>query len=87
MKSHVTLPLVVDREIVGSLGIATFRRHREFPADFLSRLELVASVFASALYRTRAEASCARRKTSTAPSSGRSRARSRCWTGEGASPP
>ena len=50
------LPLEVDREIVGSLGIATFRRHREFPPDFLSRLELVASVFASALYRTRAEA-------------------------------
>ena len=33
------------------------RRHRDFPADFLSRLELVASVLASAIYRTRAEAS------------------------------
>jgi transcriptional regulator with GAF, ATPase, and Fis domain len=55
MKSHIILPLVVDREIVGSLGIASFRRRREFPPDFLSRLELVASVFASALYRKRAE--------------------------------
>ena len=55
MKSHVILPLVVDREIVGSLGIGTFCRHREFPPEFLSRLELVASVFASALYRRRAE--------------------------------
>jgi transcriptional regulator with GAF, ATPase, and Fis domain len=57
MRSHVTLPLEVDREIVGSLGIATFHRHRDFPPDFLSRLELVASVLASAIYRTRAEAS------------------------------
>jgi len=56
MKSHVVLPLVVDREIVGSLAIAAFRRHREFPPDFLSRLEVIASVFASALYRRRAEA-------------------------------
>jgi formate hydrogenlyase transcriptional activator len=57
MKSHITLPLEVDREIVGSLAIGTFHRHREFPPDFLSRLELVASVVASAIYRTRAEAS------------------------------
>jgi transcriptional regulator with GAF, ATPase, and Fis domain len=46
---------MVDREIVGSLGIATFHRHREIPPEFLSRLELAASVFASALYRRRAE--------------------------------
>jgi transcriptional regulator with GAF, ATPase, and Fis domain len=56
IKSHVGLPLEVDREIVGSLGIATFHRHREFSPEFLSRLELAASVFASALYRRRAEA-------------------------------
>jgi len=54
MKSHVILPLVVDREVVGGLAIATFRRHSEFPADFLSRLELLASSFASALCRRRA---------------------------------
>jgi formate hydrogenlyase transcriptional activator len=57
MKSHITLPLEVDRDIVGSLAIGTFHRHREFPPDFLARLELVASVLASAIYRTRAEAS------------------------------
>ena len=55
MKSHVVLPLLVDREIVGSLAIGAFRRHREFPPEFLSRLELAASVFAGALYRRRAE--------------------------------
>ena len=55
MKSHVILPLLVDREIVGALAIATFRRQREFAAEFLARLELVASTFASALYRRRAE--------------------------------
>jgi transcriptional regulator with GAF, ATPase, and Fis domain len=56
MKSHVVLPLMVDREIVGSLAIAAFRGYREFAVDFLSRLELVATSFASALYRRRAEA-------------------------------
>jgi PAS domain-containing protein len=56
MRSHVILPLVVDREIVGCLGIGAFHEHRDFPPDFISRLELVASVFASALYRRRAEA-------------------------------
>jgi transcriptional regulator with GAF, ATPase, and Fis domain len=55
MKSHVVLPLLVDREIVGSLAIAAFHRQREFPAGFLARLELVASTFAGALYRKRAE--------------------------------
>ena len=56
MRSHITLPLLVDRDIVGSLAIGTFHRHREFPPDFLARLELVASVLASAIYRTRTEA-------------------------------
>jgi formate hydrogenlyase transcriptional activator len=55
MKSHVILPLLVDREIVGALAIATFRKQREFATDFLARLELIASTFASALYRRRAE--------------------------------
>jgi formate hydrogenlyase transcriptional activator len=55
MKSHVNVPLKVDREIVGSLGIGTFRSYREFPPEFLARVELVASVLASALYRRRAE--------------------------------
>jgi prevent-host-death family protein len=31
---------VVGREIVGSLAIAAFRRHREFPPDPLSRLSM-----------------------------------------------
>jgi formate hydrogenlyase transcriptional activator len=56
MKSHVILPLVVDREVVGALAIATFRAQRDFAADFLARVQLVASTFASALYRSRAEA-------------------------------
>jgi len=57
MRSHVLLPLVVGREIVGCLGIAAFGRSREFPASFLPRLGLVASVLASALYRKRASRS------------------------------
>jgi len=56
MKSHVVLPLQVDREIVGCLAIAAFRQYRELAPEFLSRLELVASIFAGALYRRQAEA-------------------------------
>ena len=56
MTSHINLPLAVDREILGSLGIATFDRQREFPPEFLPRFDLAASVLANALYRRRAEA-------------------------------
>jgi transcriptional regulator with GAF, ATPase, and Fis domain len=55
MKSHVGLPLDVDREIVGCLAIGAFHRALAFAPEFMARLELLASVFAGALYRRRAE--------------------------------
>ncbi|HEX9186113.1 MAG TPA: sigma 54-interacting transcriptional regulator, partial [Vicinamibacteria bacterium] len=56
LRSHVALPLKVGDEIVGGLGVATFGRYRALPSEFLSRLDLVGSIFAGALYRRRAEA-------------------------------
>ncbi|MFN8096579.1 MAG: GAF domain-containing protein, partial [Vicinamibacteria bacterium] len=54
--SHTMLPLVVAGEILGALGVATFRRPRDWPPEFLGRLELLASAFAHAFYRQRSEA-------------------------------
>ncbi|HQZ15867.1 MAG TPA: sigma 54-interacting transcriptional regulator, partial [Vicinamibacteria bacterium] len=56
MKSHLIIPLDVDKEIVGCLAMATFREYREFSPQFLSRIEVLASIFASALHRSRLEA-------------------------------
>jgi len=56
MKSHVIIPLDVDNEIVGCLAMATFREYRDFSPQFLSRLDVLASVFANALHRSRLEA-------------------------------
>jgi formate hydrogenlyase transcriptional activator len=55
IKSHAVFPLLVDRELVGSLGLASFRQRRRFSNGLLSRMELAATVFASALYRRRAD--------------------------------
>jgi transcriptional regulator with GAF, ATPase, and Fis domain len=55
IQSHVALPLLVDRELVGSLAIGAFRTRRDFSPEFLSRVELAASILAGALYRKRAE--------------------------------
>jgi len=55
MKSLVLLPLDDDHEVVGCLAISSFRDHREFSPELLSRLDLLASVFAGALLRSRFE--------------------------------
>ena len=56
LKSHVALPMISGAEIVGGLAIATFREYRDWDDDIVSRLDLLASVFASALYRRVADA-------------------------------
>ena len=56
LKSHVALPMISGVEIVGGLAIATFREYRDWDDDIVSRLDLLASVFASALYRRVADA-------------------------------
>lgn len=53
MKSLVVLPLDDDREVVGCLAISSFREHHAFSPEVRSRLDLLASVFAGALQRSR----------------------------------
>jgi formate hydrogenlyase transcriptional activator len=56
MKSHVSVPMRVGGETQGALGCATFREYRDWDPDLVPRLELLAGVFGSALYRRTAEA-------------------------------
>ena len=53
MKSLFLFPLDVDREVVGCLALSSFRRPREFSPASLARLDLLASIFATALDRIR----------------------------------
>jgi signal transduction histidine kinase len=55
MKSQVTIPFRVGGEMIGALGLASFRKHRDWPDELVGRLRLVADVFANALARKRAE--------------------------------
>jgi PAS domain S-box-containing protein len=55
VQSNLTIPLSVGGEIVGALGFNTTRGEREWPPALVSRLELLAQVFANALARRRAD--------------------------------
>jgi formate hydrogenlyase transcriptional activator len=55
IRSHTVLPLAVGNDVLGALGVATFTRDRSWSQEFLERLELLASEFAYAVYRYRAE--------------------------------
>jgi transcriptional regulator with GAF, ATPase, and Fis domain len=55
LRSHTSLPLVVGDRMLGALGVASFSGPRTWTPEFLSRLELLASVFAHAVYRRDAE--------------------------------
>jgi formate hydrogenlyase transcriptional activator len=55
-KSAITLPLIASGRVIGSVGFATTRHARQWDAEVIARLRLVADVFASALARKRAEA-------------------------------
>jgi formate hydrogenlyase transcriptional activator len=56
LRSHVSLPLIAEGGPLGMLGVTVFDRERKWSEAFLARLELLASAFAGALYRRRAEA-------------------------------
>jgi transcriptional regulator with GAF, ATPase, and Fis domain len=56
LKSNVTLPLKAGGEVLGVLGWDHLSAYRSWSPEFLSRLELLASVYATALYRRRAQA-------------------------------
>ena len=56
-KSAVAVPLVVAGQVIGSLGFSTIRGERQWDADVVRRIRLVADVFAGALARKRLDAS------------------------------
>jgi formate hydrogenlyase transcriptional activator len=56
LKSAFGLPLRAGGEVLGVLGWDHLATHRSWSPEFLSRVELLASVYANALYRRRAQA-------------------------------
>lgn len=55
-KATVCIPLIVSGRVIGALTFGSVRAARAWPAETVNRLSLIASVFASALARKRAEA-------------------------------
>jgi len=53
MKSLVVLPLEDDHEVVACLALSSFGEHREFPSAMEPAVDLLGSIFASALQRSR----------------------------------
>ena len=50
-KSNITLPLQASGRVVGALAFGSMRAERQWPAEIISRLSLVAQVFANTLLR------------------------------------
>lgn len=55
LKSNLTIPLKVTGSVVGGIGFASFRAHRDWPDGLIQRLRLVGDVFTNALARKRAD--------------------------------
>jgi signal transduction histidine kinase len=55
-KSSAVLPMRAEGRVIGAITFAAVRKAREWPGTVVRRLELVAGVFASALYRRNADA-------------------------------
>jgi signal transduction histidine kinase len=55
LKSHVTMPMIVDGELYGGLSFGSIRRERAWPDKLLERMRLLAQIFGSALARKRAQ--------------------------------
>ncbi|MCX5908094.1 MAG: sigma 54-interacting transcriptional regulator [Deltaproteobacteria bacterium] len=51
MKSHLAVPLQAGGKILGGLGVSSFQAYREWPPELVSRLQLLATIFTSALAR------------------------------------
>jgi signal transduction histidine kinase len=54
-KSHISIPLHIDSEIVGVLSFGTLRAERSWPAELLERVGVVGEIFAGVLARKRAQ--------------------------------
>jgi signal transduction histidine kinase len=55
LKSQLTIPLKVTGAVVGGIGFASYRSHRDWPDELVQRLRLVGDIFTNALARKRAE--------------------------------
>jgi len=55
LKSHVTMPMIVDGELYGGLSFGSVRRERTWPEPLLARMRLLAEIFGSALARKRVQ--------------------------------
>src|SRR5207342_3503014 len=55
LRSHVTMPIIVDGELHGGLSFGSLRRERTWPAELLERMRLLAEVFGNALARKRVQ--------------------------------
>ena len=55
-KSRIALPLTIGGHFAGFIGFSSVRAERQWTEDIVGRLKLVASVFAGALARQRADA-------------------------------
>ena len=55
LKSHVTMPMIVDGELYGGLSFGSVRQERTWPEKLLERMRLLAQIFGSALARKRAQ--------------------------------
>lgn len=55
-KSRIALPLTIGGQFAGFIGFSSVRAERQWTEDLVGRLKLVASVFAGALARQRADA-------------------------------
>jgi len=55
LKSHVSMPMLVAGRLRGGLSFGVLRHEREWPAELLGRMRMLADVFASVLARQHAE--------------------------------
>ena len=56
LKSHVSIPLQIDGDLVGLLSFGTLRAEQVWPVELLERVRVIGEIFASVLARKRAQA-------------------------------
>ena len=55
IKSTVAIPLKAGGSVLGLLAFSFLRQHREWPPEVVSRLQMIAEIFANALVRKRSD--------------------------------
>jgi signal transduction histidine kinase len=55
LRSLVAVPVILEGQVTGALGLSTLRTERTWPSELLPRLQMVADVFTGVLARRRAE--------------------------------